>query len=203
MGNNSSRTSKANRVERNELRGAKISDNINNIKSYEKQIIQSVRENPTTDMVNYDEIKTYLDITSNATQQLMRDGKPFTKKDFIAIITALNPSQISNIKMLDSLTVTDLISMIRCMIYDINRYSGSDPRSDHQTSGANINIHRDQSYGSNTVRQIEPYGEIRVSNQMQIINLPTESKKGTNKKLAIMDSNKTNTQLIISNSSRI
>jgi hypothetical protein len=52
----------------------------------------------------------------------MRDGKPFTKKDLIAILTALNPEQIVNIKTLDSLTTNDLISMIRCIIYDVNRY---------------------------------------------------------------------------------
>ena len=212
MGNSSSKTSKANRIERTELRNAKISDNINNIKNYEKQIIKSGRDSSgrdssgrassATDIVNYDEIKTYLDITSIATEQLMRDGKPFTKKDLIAIFTALNDSQIANIKMLDSLTVTDLNCMIRCIVYDPNRYSSSGSHSgsrsgshsgsqrDMQISGANTNIQRDHQYSSNATDQI--------------LNSSTYSKKGINKQLAIMDSNKINSsQLIISNGSRI
>jgi len=124
MGSNTSKTSKIERKERNEIRGTKINNNINNIKQFEEKIIESARTNSvnSTEIVNYDELKTYLDITSSATQQLMRDGKPFTKKDYIAIITALHPEQIANIKSLDTLTVTDLISMIRCTIYDMNRY---------------------------------------------------------------------------------
>jgi len=201
MGSEQSKTSKNERKERTELRGVKINDNINNIKNYEQKIIKSVRESSTTDIVNYDEIKTYLDITSSATQQLMRDGKPFTKKDMIAIITALNPSQISHIKTLDSLTVTDLISMIRCMIYDINRYSDSDSLSNSRTA-TNTNMHR--SHDSNTVRQLQSCRETRAISQTQILNSTSDSTKGRNKQLAIMDSNKINSsQLIVSNGSRI
>jgi len=121
MGGESSKISKIDRKQRNELRSSKISNNINNIQQFERSIIDSTQTN-TTAVVNYDDLKTYLDITSSATQQLMRDGKPFTKKDLIAILTALNPEQIVNIKTLDSLTTNDLISMIRCIIYDVNRY---------------------------------------------------------------------------------
>lgn len=133
MGSNSSKTSKIDRRERNELRETKINDNINNIKHFEQKIIQSARAN-TTEIVNYDELKTYLDITSNATEQLMRDGKPLTKKDLIAIIIALHPEQMANIKSLDTLTVTDLISMIRCTIYDMNRYMNNARANHAQTT---------------------------------------------------------------------
>ena len=181
MGSNSSKTTKIERRERNELRGAKINDNINNIRQFEQKIIESAQTNVvnTTDIVNIDDLKTYLDITNSATQQLMRDGKPFTKKDLIAIITALHPGQIAHIKTLDSLTVADLISMIRCIIYDMNRY---------------------MNYQNSNQTQQQEY----QSTDLTIMQNAIEDRKMTKTKpLRITDSNKTANQLVIKKPSNI
>lgn len=172
MGSNTSKTSKVERKERNELRDTKINNNIKNIKQFEQKIIQSARAN-NTDVVNYDSLKTYLDITSSATQQLMREGKPFTKKDFIAIIVALHPDQIANIKLLDTLTVTDLISMIRTTIYDMNRYmnhcSENDVSANQMQPQSDLTIVQNKRVSKNAIA----IQDKRVVESNQLVLIPT------------------------------
>ena len=128
----STNLSKNVRKERNELRNSKINSNIKNIKEYEKHLLELTRK---ADMINYEQLKTSLSVTTSATEQLKRDGKPFTKKDLIAIICAINSNKIGgDISCLESLTAPDLTAMIRCIIYDINRTESSIVRCTNESS---------------------------------------------------------------------
>jgi hypothetical protein len=54
-------------------------------------------------------------------KQLKREDKPLIKADIVAIIISLKPELVNEIATLDSYTVKQLNSMLRSIIYDINR----------------------------------------------------------------------------------
>ncbi len=54
-------------------------------------------------------------------KQLKREEKPLIKADIVAIIISLKPELVNEIATLDSYTVKQLNSMLRSIIYDINR----------------------------------------------------------------------------------
>jgi hypothetical protein len=57
-------------------------------------------------------------VTETAKHQLDRGGGVLTKTDLIAVIVALKPTMRNDIALLNSITVSDLNSMIRSIIYD-------------------------------------------------------------------------------------
>lgn len=79
------------------------------------------------DMTRMDDekIATLLKITQKAKDQLDRQGEKQTKSDLIAIIVALDPKYARNIDAIQANTVKDLNAMIRTMVYDPSRYTGS------------------------------------------------------------------------------
>lgn len=58
-------------------------------------------------------------LAEQATTQLQREGNAFTKADYIAILCRLNPQKY-NTQTLNPLTVDDLRSLIRRIIYDVD-----------------------------------------------------------------------------------
>lgn len=55
-------------------------------------------------------------------EQLQREGQPFTKRDYISIILALDKKNLSSLEIMKKLSVEDLRSKVRLMIYDVGRY---------------------------------------------------------------------------------
>jgi len=97
-----------------------LNNRIDQIDNFEKDIIQQIKNdrlNTSTD------IKSIFSITETAKSQLEKGGSQFTKPDLISIAIALDPSKLSKIEDLKQLRITDLISIIRTIIYDTNRYS--------------------------------------------------------------------------------
>jgi len=137
MGSEQSKINDEERKERNTLKTIKINENLEKIHNIEKNIIKSSILNNMS-VVDTEKMKQYLQITTTATEQLKRDGKQFTKKDLIAILIALSPERIHHLHELDNMNVSDLIVMIRCIIYDPLRYINTS-NSNYQQLSKNQN----------------------------------------------------------------
>lgn len=87
----------------------------------QKDMIQSVQSNQSSAIISPKDLVTMIRVTETAKTQLDRGGNILTKADLIATIIALQPSSRSNIPHLESVTVSDLNSMIRSIIYDPSR----------------------------------------------------------------------------------
>ena len=66
------------------------------------------------------DLMSFIRITETSKKQLERGGSPFTKPDLIAIVLALRPQMknTTDVNRLDQMRTSDLISLIRCIIYD-------------------------------------------------------------------------------------
>jgi hypothetical protein len=62
-----------------------------------------------------------------AEQQMHRKGGPLTKADYISIIIALEPSHANKIFELNTISIADLILIIRTIIYNPDRYNPNHP----------------------------------------------------------------------------
>ena len=110
---------KEKRVEREKAKVAICEERKQQIDNVQKQLLEtSVKSNA---IVNQKDIVNMIKITEKAKHQLDRVGSVLTKSDLVAIIIALNPELKTNISQLESLTVSDLNSMIRTIIYDPSR----------------------------------------------------------------------------------
>ena len=122
MGLNESKpeiVTKEKRVEREKAKVAICEERKQQIDNVQKQLLEtSVNSNA---IVNQKDIVNMIKITEKAKHQLDRVGSVLTKSDLVAIIIALNPELKTNISQLESLTVSDLNSMIRTIIYDPSR----------------------------------------------------------------------------------
>jgi hypothetical protein len=96
-----------------------INNRIDQIDNFEKDIIKKIKND---ELNNPTDIKAVFSITETAKSQLEKGGSQFTKADLISIAIALDPSKLSKIEDLKQLRITDLISIIRTIIYDTNRY---------------------------------------------------------------------------------
>lgn len=81
------------------------------------------------------DLMTFIRVTETSKKQLDRGGSPLTKPDLIAIVLALRPSMknTNDLNRLDQMRTTDLISVIRCMIYDPQLPKDQDqlPKNNH------------------------------------------------------------------------
>ena len=75
-------------------------------------------------LIKHNDIINMIKVTETAKKQLDRVGDALTKSDLIAVLIALQPSLKGDIAQLESLTVSDLNSMIRSIIYDPSRVLG-------------------------------------------------------------------------------
>ena len=110
---------KEKRVEREKAKVAICEERKQQIDNVQKQLLEtSVNSNA---IVNQKDIVNMIKITEKAKHQLDRVGSVFTKSDLVAIIIALKPEMNTKISQLENLTVSDLNSMIRTIIYDPSR----------------------------------------------------------------------------------
>jgi hypothetical protein len=118
MGNSESSSSdKINPKDKAELKEKVVTNRIENINNIQKDSIQSI----TT---HEDLVKTIL-FTETAKEQLKKGGSSLTKTDLIAIIIMIDLNKMNNLEYLKTLTVNDLNSIIRSIVYDPNRYTNN------------------------------------------------------------------------------
>jgi hypothetical protein len=88
------------------------------INHVQQQILSSKQ---STALIQAKDVVAMIKVTETAKNQLDRGGGVLTKPDLIAIIVAFQPAMRNDIARLESLTVSDLNSMIRSIIYDPSR----------------------------------------------------------------------------------
>jgi hypothetical protein len=100
------------------------------INHVQKEILTSMNSKQSTALVQPKDMVAMIKVTETAKNQLDRGGSVLTKPDLIAIILALQPSMRNDISRLESVTISDLNSMIRSIIYDPSRVMGN-PQQAH------------------------------------------------------------------------
>jgi hypothetical protein len=113
------------RQHREQTKATMVKQRQEEISRVQQDMIESVRSNPSTAIISAKDVVAMIKVTETAKTQLDRGGNVLTKADLIAVIIALQPSLRSNIAHLESVTVSDLNSMIRNIIYDPSRVMGS------------------------------------------------------------------------------
>lgn len=93
-----------------------VSNRIENINNAQKSVIQDGT------ITSHEELVKTILFTETAKEQLKKGGSPLTKTDLIAIIIMIDLNKINNMDYLKTLTVNDLNTIIRSVIYDTNRY---------------------------------------------------------------------------------
>jgi hypothetical protein len=96
----------------------------------QQEILNSMNSNKSTALIQTKDMVAMIKVTETAKNQLDRGGSALTKSDLIAIIVALQPSMRKDISRLESVTISDLNSMIRSIIYDPSRVVGN-PQTAH------------------------------------------------------------------------
>jgi hypothetical protein len=86
-----------------------------------------LKSNNEKALVPTEQLSTLFKITETAKNQLDRGGATLTKSDLIAVIIALEPRYQKEFNQLGELTLSDLNTMIRSIIYDPNRLSSTPP----------------------------------------------------------------------------
>lgn len=119
MGNQASRTNKGEKSRRESISHQIVNRRIEQVHQMENQMMSHARLNPN---ISNEEMKRMLKATEYAKNQLDRGGKPLTKTDLVTIILALDISKIDELDNLQSLRLEDLNTMIRCLIYDPQRF---------------------------------------------------------------------------------
>jgi len=135
MGNRAYRRTKSQQREINKVVDKVISNNKNNLQKLKQSLESSTNNNINKDFstgqntnvvvhnVNDNSMKTtaianasMLHFIDVANHQLDRKGDNLTKSDLLAIVLCLEPS--SDVNALNKLTVSDLNTMIRNIVYD-------------------------------------------------------------------------------------
>ncbi len=119
MGNNHGRISKDEKERRKNVSEKIIIQRKEQISNVQNEVLTSFQTNPSC---SSEEAKRTIMATECAKSQLDRGGKPLNKKDLITILIALDPKNIPNIDKLDSMRMEDLNALIRCIIYDTQRF---------------------------------------------------------------------------------
>lgn len=111
--------------ERTVQREKKIRDNITKA----QQATENRMRQQTTTITRHD-FHEY-EILHAAQKQVERGDKPLTKNDLIAILVRLQPDHMKNIYSIQqSLTMKDLIALIRGIIYDADTITATTPEQD-------------------------------------------------------------------------
>ena len=125
MGNEVSREqTKVSKGEKETIKKVVMQDRITNIDNLQEDMIESIKSGRIT---TREELVNSVFYTETAKEQIKKGGSSLTKVDLIAIILLIeiNKNDISekhSLESLKSLTVNDLNSIIRSIIYDPNRY---------------------------------------------------------------------------------
>jgi hypothetical protein len=107
-------TPKINSKDKALLKEKVVSSRIENINNAQKNSIQSI--------TTHEELVKTILFTETAKEQLKKGGSALTKTDIIAIIIMIDLNKMNNLEYLKTLTVNDLNSIIRSIVYDTNRY---------------------------------------------------------------------------------
>ena len=108
-------TPKINAKEKAQLKEKVVSTRIESINNVQKDSIQSI--------TTHEELVKTILFTETAKEQLKKGGSALTKTDIIAIIIMIDLNKMNNLEYLKTLTVNDLNTIIRSIIYDTNRYT--------------------------------------------------------------------------------
>ena len=92
------------------------------INHVQKEILNSKE---STALIQAKDVVAMIKVTETAKNQLDRGGGVLTKPDLIATMVALQPEMRNDIARLESVTVSDLNSMIRSIVYDPSRVLGA------------------------------------------------------------------------------
>ncbi len=119
MGNTSTkRSNKQEKFQKNEVKKEFIASQLKQVENIEQSYIQTLQHNPAMlQTVSIQDVKDTLTITDTVKTQIARGGKPLSKIDLITIILSLDSSGKYSVAELKKLTVSDLITMIRTIIY--------------------------------------------------------------------------------------
>ncbi len=119
MGNSSTkRSNKQESAQKNEVKKEFIASQIKQVENIEQSYIQTLQQNPAMlQTVSIQDVKDTLTITDTVKTQIARGGKPLSKIDLITIILSLDSTNKYSVVELKRLTVSDLITMIRTIIY--------------------------------------------------------------------------------------
>lgn len=119
MGNSSTkRSNKQESAQKNEVKKEFIASQIKQVEKIEQSYIQTLQQNPAMlQTVSIQDVKDTLTITDTVKTQIARGGKPLSKIDLITIILSLDSTNKYSVVELKRLTVSDLITMIRTIIY--------------------------------------------------------------------------------------
>ncbi len=119
MGNTSTkRSNKQEKFQKNEVKKEFIASQLKQVENIEQSYIQTLQQNPAMlQTVSIQDVKDTLTITDTVKTQIARGGKPLSKIDLITIILSLDSTNKYSVVELKRLTVSDLITMIRTIIY--------------------------------------------------------------------------------------
>jgi len=92
-----------------------ISTRIESINNLQKDSIKTI--------TTHEELVNIILLTESAKEQLKKGGSALTKTDLIAIIIKMDLNKMNHLEYLKTLTVNDLITIIRSIIYDPNKSS--------------------------------------------------------------------------------
>ena len=108
-------TPKINAKDKAQLKEKVVSTRIESINNVQKDSIQSI--------TTHEELVKTILFTETAKEQLKKGGSALTKTDLIAIIIKMDLNKMNHLEYLKTLTVNDLITIIRSIIYDLNKSS--------------------------------------------------------------------------------
>jgi predicted homoserine dehydrogenase-like protein len=119
MGNTQARMSRRSPSTRKETIKAVANVTAQKVNKAQEQILTQFK-NDKTALITPSSVAMALSVCETAKTQIQREGAVLTKADLIAIIVALNGS--NDIAALQSLTIGELNTMIRGIVYDPSRY---------------------------------------------------------------------------------
>jgi hypothetical protein len=109
------------REQRETAKAVMVEQRKQEINHVQQEILNSANSKQSTALIQAKDLVAMIKVTETAKHQLDRGGNVLTKSDLIAIIIALQPEMRKDIARLESVTVSDLNSMIRSIIYDPSR----------------------------------------------------------------------------------
>ena len=90
------------------------------IEQVQKQLLNT-NGNGNGILIDTKDLISVIKVSEKAKSQLDRGGAVLTKADLIAVLIALQPENRNKIAQIETLTVSDINSMIRSIIYDPSR----------------------------------------------------------------------------------
>ena len=151
-------TPKINAKDKALLKEKVVSTRIESINNVQKDSIQAI--------TTHEELVKTILFTETAKEQLKKGGSALTKTDLIAIIISKDLNKINNLEYLKTLTVNDLNTIIRSIIYDTNIYmnnsnnllitNNSNNESSKPTTVKNSNTKETKSSKKLEIMDVEP-----------------------------------------------